>query len=114
MTRQLSVDTTMEPHAVGETIADHSAWPQIDVASSFTVYIEHQRNDANESDNGGSLKKIHDFFGVISVELTAQTANHSCNFEPWSSPMILVETSKITDMSFCCLIKNIILTHLQQ
>lgn len=95
-TRFLSVDTGLDTHDAADTIMDQEGqdeliWHQADAAASFTVYIDHHRVEANDQ----SIGNADDYFGVLAVELTAQTANHGFSFEPWSSPLILAEAGKV-------------------
>lgn len=98
--RQLSVDTTL--YDIPETNTENGrgselTWHELDLASAFTVYIEHRRPDSSDS----TIENANDYFGVLAVELTAQTSNSSFCLEPWSSPLILAEASKVSRILAC-------------
>jgi hypothetical protein len=102
--RQLSVDTGLGLglYDIPETSSENDrgselTWHDIDLASAFTVYIEHRRPDGRDS----TTENANDYFGVLAVELTAQTSNSSYCLEPWSSPLILTEVSKVKGV-WCC------------
>lgn len=106
--RQLSVDTGLGLYGIPETNTENGCsteltWHDIDLASAFTVYIEHRRPDGSDC----SADSASDYFGMLAVELTAQTSNAAFCLEPWSSPLILAEASKVSEIEFCVHLNDI-------